>query len=210
MSAGTSYKIYIDINCPFCFALNERLDNLASTIDEIEWRYIEHIPETDSIRVDPLDMVRLKEELIRLEPRAPDIRINNPGFRPNTSVIQCILAEIGRTDVSAAKRLRDIAYKALWQGGADISDISIIKEMMKRADCELPEISSETLTLMTEWKEEWLSDRIEARLPSIDQTGRPPLLGLPSTQDLVFFMLRLDAEEEKAKRREFSCTGSDS
>ncbi len=47
MSAQESFLFYSDFNCPFCYALNERILTVGD-VSKVEWRGIQHMPAASS------------------------------------------------------------------------------------------------------------------------------------------------------------------
>ncbi|MDE0977205.1 MAG: DsbA family protein, partial [Arenicellales bacterium] len=82
MAAG-EFIAYGDLNCPFCFALHERL--LAwNLLDRIEWRLIVHAPELSSSMFSMEDQSLLANEVFSIHHRAPDVSVNLPPTRPGS------------------------------------------------------------------------------------------------------------------------------
>ncbi len=81
---------YGDLNCPFCFALHERL--LAwNPLDRIEWRLIVHAPELSSSMFSMEDQSLLANEVFSIHHRAPYIPVNLPPTRPGSEIATGLL-----------------------------------------------------------------------------------------------------------------------
>ena len=74
-----SYILYSDFNCPFCYALHERLHDMA-LLSRCEWRGVQHAPHL------PRPMkpwhgslgVELRQEVAVVQWLAPDLQIAPP------------------------------------------------------------------------------------------------------------------------------------
>src|SRR4051812_17873482 len=83
MSSGFLY--YGDLNCPFCYAQNERLLDLGA-YPGVEWRGIRHDPKLPipSSRLSQPQQDELAREVGQVREREPSLRIIIPTARPNS------------------------------------------------------------------------------------------------------------------------------
>ena len=85
MNSGPLFELFSDFNCPFCYALHERLHDLK-LIDRCEWRGVQHAPQL------PRPMkpwqgslgVELWHEVTVVQRLAPGLPIAPPPGKPNT------------------------------------------------------------------------------------------------------------------------------
>src|SRR5262245_10791132 len=96
-SCGASYMmsgmlarkmtVYGDLNCPFCYALEERLVT-RQVQPHCEWRLVEHAPllPHEPAEAKPTELGELVRELEDLSERAPEVVIGPPKFRPNSGL----------------------------------------------------------------------------------------------------------------------------
>src|SRR5919107_1498001 len=88
--------LYTDVNCPFCYATETRLEALGVQ-DQVEWRGVEHEPDL------PVPMVRddaelneeVADEVEQVRSRAPEVPIEVPTGKPNTA--RAIAAAVAAT-----------------------------------------------------------------------------------------------------------------
>ena len=74
---------YGDLNCPFCFALHQRLADWG-LLERIEWRLIVHAPELSKSNFSLEDQSLLANEVFSIHHRAPDVTVKLPRTRPGT------------------------------------------------------------------------------------------------------------------------------
>jgi hypothetical protein len=80
-----SYILYSDFNCPFCYALHERLHDM-DLLGRCEWRGVQHAPHL------PRPMkpwqgspgAELRQEVAVVQRLAPGLPIALPPGKPNT------------------------------------------------------------------------------------------------------------------------------
>ena len=92
-----NFTVYADFNCPFCYALNERM--FAKGQDHwIDFRLIQHAPEIHNERGNLELLSELTTEVAEVRRRLPSTEINIPMFRPSsaaaTSLVKAIVAAL--------------------------------------------------------------------------------------------------------------------
>jgi predicted DsbA family dithiol-disulfide isomerase len=122
--------LYSDFNCPFCYALHERLYAL-SLIDRCEWRGVQHAPQLPR----PMEPwsgslgAELRHEVAMVQRLAPGLPIALPSGKPNTlAAIEQAVALL-REDVRKGMDFVRQAYRAFWCDGQDISDPLVLKQL---------------------------------------------------------------------------------
>ena len=101
LSSSDQYIVYGDFNCPFCYALHERLHDL-SLIERIEWRgaHAPYLPFPMSIWQATMK-AELHHEVSVVKRLAPGLSVQLPSGRPNTRIaIECaadVLSRIGKS-----------------------------------------------------------------------------------------------------------------
>jgi predicted DsbA family dithiol-disulfide isomerase len=133
MNAGSApdrVLLFGDFNCPFCYALHERLHDL-NLIDECEWRGVQHAPYL------PRPMkpwsgslgAELEHEVSMVQRLAPGLPIALPPGKPNTlpAILQAValLRKDPRSGMVFVRR----TYQAFWCNGQDISDPAVLKDL---------------------------------------------------------------------------------
>ena len=123
---------YGDLNCPFCFALHERL--LAwNLLDRIEWRLIVHAPELSSSMFSMEDQSLLANEVFSIHHRAPDVPVNLPPTRPGSEMATRLLHALDRLPIEQQVPVRVALYRALWVEGENIADAQALQAVIERA-----------------------------------------------------------------------------
>lgn len=124
---SVSFLLYSDFNCPFCYALHERLHDL-DVIDRCEWRGVQHAPHL------PRPMkpwsgalgAELRHEVTMVQRLAPGLPIQLPPGKPNTRpAIEQAVRLLHSDRVRGMDFVRK-TYRAFWCEGKDISDPSFL------------------------------------------------------------------------------------
>jgi diguanylate cyclase (GGDEF)-like protein len=180
------YAVYADFNCPFCYALAERLEEHLETYD-IEWRPIEHIPNTNH-HPSVVDMSELASEVFTVRHRAPELVIAMPQMRPATTAASHAFVRLQNRDIGLAKRFRTRIYHALWVEDRDISQpeviAAILDEMGGGDDAE----DSDESTKLAAWQRAWESGEFNRGIPTIAASDGRVLKGLASPRDIEAFL----------------------
>jgi predicted DsbA family dithiol-disulfide isomerase len=115
-----AFLLYSDFNCPFCYALHERLHEL-NVIERCEWRGVQHAPHL------PRPMkpwsgslgAELRHEVSVVQRLAPELPIALPPGKPNT--LPAIERAVGllRADRTQGMAFVRKVYRAFWREGQD-------------------------------------------------------------------------------------------
>lgn len=186
--AARSMVVYGDLNCPFCYALEERLV-ARDVVHQVEWRLVEHAPalpvELQAVQAEELE--ELGRELESLRERAPDVRIARPPFRPSSGRAIRAVAEACTIDPPRAWALRRSLFRALWRDGRNIADPQVIAALVERAG--LPALcgTAAAVEAAVRWTREWRDARYE-RIPVMVSDVDTTLLGLVPARRLDEFL----------------------
>ena len=123
--------LFTDLNCPFCYATELRLERLG-VVDEIAWRGVEHEPDL------PVpDGARRRSRSPPSWPRRSSRsavagaggrhRACRPGSRTRPGLLATAAAL--RADAAAGAAFRRSVYAAFWRDGRDISDAAVLDEL---------------------------------------------------------------------------------
>lgn len=146
--------LYSDFNCPFCYALHERLHDVG-VINRCEWRGVQHAPQL------PRPMkpwsgslgAELRHEVTMVQRLAPGLPIALPPGKPNTlpAIEQAItlLQKGPRVGMDFVRR----TYRAFWCEGRDISDPVVLKELA--GELVLENGDGESKVLAQKWETAW-------------------------------------------------------
>jgi diguanylate cyclase (GGDEF)-like protein len=185
------FVAYIDFNCPYCFALHERVRRWA-LLDKVQWCMIEH---SSHILDGPFDLdheQQLSTEVVEVHHRAPDVQLVLPNHRCRSTTATRLQAYVQRELQDKAHELRTMLFRALWQRGDDIGEPSVLKALL--VDTDIPpmflEFCDEEPPELTEWQRAWASGPYDFSIPVITHpnTGRV-LIGLPDERTLKEFFL---------------------
>jgi hypothetical protein len=185
MSGGREHVYYSDLNCPFCYALDERIQQLGLTL-LATWRGVQHLLTAEQWRAEtPALMV---EEVNRVRQRAPELSINVPSKRPSSAVAILALAELELSDRASAARLRRALYASLWVEDRDISSAKVIAEVCASLGIAAPAPSSGARSLVQRWQREWESGDFDRRIPVLVAPSGARSLGLEEARRVAAFL----------------------
>jgi diguanylate cyclase (GGDEF)-like protein len=180
MISDNSILFYTDFNCPFCYALNERLITLGDK-SRIQWRGIEHDPAVSSQSTSLADKNKLIIQVNMIRKRAQEIQI----------VTHLLNSQCKRKLADCRNRI----YRALWLQGKDISDIEILRDIVEQSGLNFPteQQLSKPIEALNQWQEQWTGERFKSRLPVLVSVATDkPLLGFPTHELLQYFFNGLD------------------
>lgn len=148
------FLVYSDFNCPFCYALHERLHDL-NVIDRCEWRGVQHAPQL------PRPMrpwngslgAELRHEVAMVRRLAPHLPISLPPGKPNTLLAIQYAITLLHINRQEGRRFIRETYCAFWQEGKDISDSNVLNRL---ATCDLDQaLIDASLNVAREWDLAW-------------------------------------------------------
>jgi protein-disulfide isomerase len=85
--------VYADLNCPYCYVLNERLEQMGMA-QSVQWLPVEHAPDLYEHCFTDVDRQELIREVEDVLTKAPDIPLIVPSTRPNSRQASKLLARI--------------------------------------------------------------------------------------------------------------------
>lgn len=177
-----------DLNCPFCYVLEERLT--TRTVDaHVEWRLVEHAPELPGAleAATEEEQRELAQELEALVTRAPDVVIHRPSFRPRSGpAIRAVIAA-SQIDTQAADQLRLVLFRALWLEGRNIADEAVIAQLASACGLRAPLDGSAHAAAAAGWTAQWRAAELN-RIPCLISSTDAKLLGLSTTARLDLFL----------------------
>lgn len=185
---STRTVVYSDLNCPFCYALHERLLAM-DVLDQLLWCGIEHDP-TLPMAGDPAtpDQQRqLTAELAALRMRAPEISLSTPTNRPNSRPATLAIAAARTRDPVRSNKLRTLVFRALWRDGRDISDADVIADLCAQVGLPDLEITAAVERDAATWTRAWRDANFN-RIPVMVSGTGSHLLGLTSRRELEVFL----------------------
>lgn len=193
--------VYADLNCPFCYALSERLHTLGVLCD-VDWRCIEHAPDSHGGSTSFAEQSELASEVYGVRHRAPEVDIALPQVRSNSHRASLLCAWSKNLERERAVALRMALYQALWQKGLDIEHEGVCAEILQQqglSSVSGRELEAAEASLLS-WQREWENGAYDSRIPAVirgmdtlTDNAKPlntdnKLLGLPSTNTLQDFL----------------------
>ena len=178
---ATDYLLYSDFNCPFCYALHERLHELQ-LIERCEWRGVQHAPHLPR----PMKAwqgslgAELRQEVALVQRLAPGLSIALPSGKPNTGPAIALAASQLQRNRDAGMQMVRALYHAFWVNGQDISNPLVLDEFGIADGSELDQV-------IGEWDAAW-HETGQAGVPLIVSPQGELLVGcVPAEQLRRFF-----------------------
>ena len=195
MNVDPMFELFSDFNCPFCYALHERLYDL-NLIDRCDWRGVQHAPHLPS----PMKPwqgsqgAELRHEVTVVQRLAPGLAIALPPGKPNTRpAIERAIALLSLNPISGMEFIRQ-AYRAFWCEGRDISDRKVLMDLT--GDSVEEESNDSSRRIAQEWETAWHATG-QAGVPLIVSPDGNLLVGCVPIEDIVrFFGQSSDRESE--------------
>lgn len=186
MDASRTFTLFSDFNCPFCYALHERLHGLQ-LIDRCAWQGVEHAPYL------PVPMqpwrgslgAELRHEVGIVRRLSPDLPLELPVGKPNTAHAIATAAAMLAGDRDAGMSLVRKIYQAFWVEGRDISNDAELARLSGTAPSR--QSTATSMAAPRKWVEAWEATG-QAGLPLIVAPDEELLIGcVPSNAIVKFF-----------------------
>lgn len=183
--------LYSDFNCPFCYAMHERL-HAYGVLDRIEWRGVQHAPHL------PIPMARwnghlseeLRHEVAVVGRLAPMLPIVVPEGKPNTGPAIQVAARVLASGASRGNEFVCRLYWSFWREGRDISDVSVLTEVLASLDLNQERFmknDEDTVRILQGWTGQWHRTG-QAGVPLLERADGMLLVGLAREGDLRRFL----------------------
>ena len=179
------FALYSDFNCPFCYALHERLRDLH-LLARCDWRGVQHAPHL------PRPMkpwqgslnAELRHEVALVQRLAPGLPIVLPPGKPHTgAAIDRAILLLRRDRVRGMEFVR-LAYIAFWREGKDLSDPEVLDQLTAEPS---KGSAAENLRTAREWESSW-QETGQSGVPLIVSPDGNLLIGCqPAEQVVAFF-----------------------
>lgn len=154
-----SYSLYSDFNCPFCYAMHERLHEM-NLLALCEWRGVQHashLPRPMKPWQGALG-AELRHEVAVVERLAPGLPIALPPGKPNTRpAIEQAVTLLRRDQALGMAFVRE-TYRAFWCEGKDISDPAVLRQLVEQVGGspeDVGTINGEDRRVAQEWEAAW-------------------------------------------------------
>jgi predicted DsbA family dithiol-disulfide isomerase len=151
--------LYSDFNCPFCYALHERLHE-EHVLDRCEWRGVQHASHLPRPMKPWQGMLgaELRHEVTVVQRLAPGLPIALPPGKPNTKpAIEQAVALLQRDRSQGMAFVRE-TYRAFWCDGKDISDPDVLRQLVERAGGSpesMNSVGAASRQVAQEWESAW-------------------------------------------------------
>jgi len=198
--------VYADLNCPYCYALNERLVAIG-VAESVIWLPVEHAPDLYKHSFTDIDKQELIHEVDDVQSKAPEVTINVPATRPNSCHSSKLLTTIMGRFPDKATEFRTAVYRALWQNGDDISDPQILSRLLLSIGLSDLEIAVDAEKQLLTWHTAWEQGQFARNIPSLESNHGFKLLGFPPFEQLEQFIKLGTAKVTDFK--DASCVSSD-
>lgn len=185
--------LYSDFNCPFCYAMHERLHEM-NLVARCEWRGVQHashLPRPMKPWQGSLG-AELRHEVSVVQRLAPELPIALPPGKPNTRpAIEQAVALLRRDPSHAMAFVRE-TYRAFWCEGRDISDQDVLKQLAEQVGGSLEAVGAvngEDRRVAQEWEAAWHATG-QAGVPLIVSPDHYLLVGCAPIEDVRRFFAR--------------------
>lgn len=182
--------LYSDFNCPFCYALHERLHEM-NVLARCEWRGVQHASHLPS----PMKPwqgslgAELRHEVAVVQRLASGLPIALPPGKPNTRpAIEQAVAFLQRDPSHMMAFVRE-TYRAFWCEGKDISDPEVLSRLVEQVGGSLESmgtIDSEDRRVAQEWEAAWHQTG-QAGVPLLVSPDHYLLVGCVPVDDIKRF-----------------------
>ena len=192
--------IYADFNCPFCYALNERI-HAMNLQTKVEYRNVQHATSISRNLPDFELLSELTTEVAEVRRRAPSTRINVPLIRPGTAAATTLISAIQKQNPFKAAQLRQAIFRALWLEGRDISDPDLLAGLLQDLDIAPPGFDAELQTELSVWQNEWQHNaEYDRSIPIVVSSHGETVVGFPLEPELDSFLSTGSLVSEQVKR----------
>ena len=194
-------RIYADLNCPFCYALSEWIDE-AGLDDQIEWCLVDHKPSAYFEDHHAQTLIELTEEIFVIRQRASDIQIRLPQGRTNVRKAERLLCQVKTSHPTSFLPLKQHIYRAYWAEDSNIEDDSVLQQLLKKVGLNNVGISPQSSEQIAHWTREWEEGPFDRRLPAIQRSENDFSLGLASKNDTLRY---IQGQSGKVSESTLSC-----
>ncbi|MDO8355912.1 MAG: DsbA family protein [Nitrospirota bacterium] len=146
--------LYSDFNCPFCYAMHERLYGMR-LLDRCVWRGVQHAPHLPNPMAHWSGTLgaELAHEVRMVQRLAPGLAISLPLGKPNTRLAIEWAASMLRQDAGRGMEFVRQAYRAFWCEGLDLSDPLVLQWLA--GESAVDGDAEESRRIVQEWETAW-------------------------------------------------------
>lgn len=185
-------RLYSDFNCPFCYAMHERLHSFG-VMDRISWQGVQHAPHL------PVPMAgwaghlaaELKQEVQMVRRLAPELPIAVPPGKPNTGRAIAAAARALHMDPLRGGEFVRSLYRSFWVDGQDLSDETVLQREAERQGFASAQIVGTEATtvdaILRAWNDQW-AEADHQGVPLLQRPDGTLLVGLMPADVLEEFL----------------------
>jgi predicted DsbA family dithiol-disulfide isomerase len=162
MYLSSRVLVISDFNCPFCFTLNEWIEDLGLS-SQVRWLAVEHredLPHRGQNQPDALATVT--DEVLQVQRRAPEVGVKAPPLWPNSHLALVYQSAIEDDFPEQAAALRQGLFRLLWHEGENLAEPDHLNQLAQHLDLPSPQeifLDDGLLARQTQWWRDAL-DRI--------------------------------------------------
>lgn len=192
MNETSRCRLYSDFNCPFCYAMHERLYALG-LMEQVSWHGVQHAPHLPQPMATWAGHLQaeLRQEVEMVRRLAPELSISLPAGKPNTGLAITAAARALRIDSSRADEFIRSLYRAFWVNGADLSDEHLLRLEAERhgfaGTALLGPAAPAVDFVVHEWGEGW-EEADHQGVPLLQRADNRLLVGLVPEETLKQFL----------------------
>ncbi|MBL4762516.1 MAG: diguanylate cyclase [Gammaproteobacteria bacterium] len=185
--------IYADLNCPYCYALNEQLEQLKIA-DLVDWRPVEHAPDMQAYSFSSTDEQELIKEVNDVHSKAPDITLSLPSIRPNSRLANELLAKVKLDHPKKERQFRTAVFRSLWIHDQNFSSLHVLDALLLSVGLPQTLTGEAAVKNLSQWRREWEFGGCARNIPCMESSKGFKMLGLPPFEQLKSFLTRGHAE----------------
>jgi predicted DsbA family dithiol-disulfide isomerase len=186
-----SCLLFSDFNCPFCYAMHERLHDLG-LMAQVSWHGVQHA------RHLPVPMQtwsghlasELKQEVEMVRRLAPELPIALPLGKPNSGPAIAAAARALIIDRLLAQEFIRSLYQMFWVDGKDLSNQELLQDRAERQGLPPAQICGKTALPIDDqlrvWEARW-NETEHSGVPLVQRSDGAQLVGLVSASSIERF-----------------------
>jgi predicted DsbA family dithiol-disulfide isomerase len=186
-----SCLLFSDFNCPFCYAMHERLHDLG-LMAQVSWHGVQHA------RHLPVPMQawsahlasELKQEVEMVRRLAPELPIALPLGKPNSGPAIAAAARALIIDRLLAQEFIRSLYQMFWVDGKDLSNQELLQDRAERQGLPPAQICGKTALPIDDqlrvWEARW-NETEHPGVPLVQRSDGAQLVGLVSASSIERF-----------------------
>lgn len=188
----THCRLYSDFNCPFCYAMHERLYAL-DFMEQVSWHGVQHAPHLPRPMAKWAGHLReeLKQEVEMVRRLAPELSIILPPGKPNTRFAIAAAARALDQDPSRAGEFIRALYRLFWVNGLDLSDERLLQQEAERHGFAGGKIAGPAAPpvdpVLSGWTSLWEETEHQG-VPLLQRPDKQVLVGLVPEETLKHFL----------------------